>query len=66
VLPPIFVGGRLRYLLRNDAGELFGVYPCNAQAALSAAPLEITLRTDNPFRGLDFFQTDDGGLVVRG
>ncbi len=54
-----------RYLLRNDAGELFGVYGRNAQAALSAAPLELKLRIDNPFRGLDFFETD-GGLVVRG
>jgi hypothetical protein len=77
-LPPITVNGvryralRLgpgsgpRYLLRNDAGELFGVYGRNAQSALSAALLELKLRVDNPFRGLDFFETDDGGLVVRG
>ena len=55
-----------RYLLRNDAGELFGVYGRNAQSALSAAPLELKLRVDNPFRGLDFFEMEDGGLVVRG
>ena len=54
------------YLLRNDAGELFGVYGRNAQSALSAAPLELKLRVDNPFRGLDFFETDEGGLMVRG
>jgi hypothetical protein len=78
-LPPITVNGvryrvlRLgpgasgpRYLLRNDAGELFGVYGRNAQSALSAAPLELKLRVDNPFRGLDFFEMEDGGLVVRG
>jgi hypothetical protein len=78
-VPPITVNGvryrvlRLatgtvgsRYLLRNDAGELFGVYGRNAQSVLSAAPLELKLRVDNPFRGLDFFETDEGGLLVRG
>jgi hypothetical protein len=78
-LPPITVNGvryRVlslgpgsagpRYLLRNAAGELFGVYGRNAQSALSAAPLELKLRVDNPFRGLDFFEMEDGGLVVRG
>jgi hypothetical protein len=71
-LPPITVNGvryrvlRLepgtsgpRYLLRNDAGELFGVYGRNAQTALSAAPLELKLTVDNPFRGLEFFETAD-------
>jgi hypothetical protein len=78
VLPPIIVSGvryrvlRLegeggpRFLLRSDAGELFGVYGRNAQAALSAAPLELKLTVDNPFRGLDFFETAEGGLLVRG
>ena len=78
VLPPIFVngvryrvlrlagGGGPRFLLRSDAGELFGVYGRNAQTALSAAPLELKLTIDNPFRGLDFFETTEGGLLVRG
>jgi hypothetical protein len=77
LLPPIVVngvryrvlrleGGGLRFLLRSDAGELFGVYGRNAQTALSAAPLELKLRVDNPFRGLDFFETAEGGLLVRG
>jgi hypothetical protein len=77
VLPPIVVngvryrvlrleGGGLRFLLRSDDGELFGVYGRNAQSALSAAPLELKFRVDNPFRGLDFFEMEDGGLVVRG
>jgi len=26
----------------------------------------LKLTTDNPFRGLDFFEMEDGGLVVRG
>ena len=77
-LPPITVNGvryRVlsfgpgssgpRYLLRNDAGELFGVYGRNARSALSAAPLELKLRVDNPFRSLDFFETESG-LMVRG
>jgi len=34
------------------------------KTALSAAPLELKLKVDNPFRGLDFFETD-GGLVAR-
>ena len=46
--------------------SLFGVYGRNAQSALSAASLELKLRVDNPFRGLDFFEMEDGGLVVRG
>jgi hypothetical protein len=58
--------GGLRSLLRNDAGQLFGGYGRNAQTALSAAPLELKLSLDNPFRGLDFFETAEGGLLVRG
>ena len=77
VLPPIVVNGvryrvlRLeggehgpKFLLRNDDGELFGVYTRNAQAALTAAPLEIKLSADNPFRDVDLFETDEGGLVA--
>jgi hypothetical protein len=37
----------------------------NAQSALSAAPLVLKLTVDNPFRGLDFFETPEG-LLVRG
>src|SRR5262249_31681499 len=58
-------GVKVRFLLRNEAGELFGVYGRNAQQALSAAPLELKLSTDNPFRKMDLFETDEGGLVVR-
>jgi hypothetical protein len=57
--------GNLRFLLRSPTGELFGVYGRNAQQALSATPLELKLTTDNPLRGLDFFETDEGRLLVR-
>jgi hypothetical protein len=58
-------GAGLRFLLRSDGGELFGVYARNAQTALSAAPLELKLTVDNPFREVDFFETGEGGLQVR-
>ncbi len=32
----------------------------------SAVPLILKLSVDNPFRGVDFFETDDGGLVIGG
>jgi hypothetical protein len=76
VLPPITIRGvtyrvlrlsgpsTLRYLLRTDRGELFGVYGRNAQAALSAAPLALKLTSDNPLRDVDFFD-GDGRLIVR-
>jgi len=57
--------GRPRFLLRSDDEDLFGVYGRNAQAALSAAPLMLKLTSDNPFRGVDFFEDADGGLLVR-
>ena len=57
--------GNLRFLLRSPTGELFGVYGRNAQQALSATPLELKLTTDNPLRGLDFFETNEGRLLVR-
>jgi hypothetical protein len=58
--------GVLRFLLRNDGGELFGVYARNAQTALSAAPLRAEAHyTDNPFRGVDFFETEEDELPVR-
>jgi len=79
VLPPIVVNGvrcrvlrldggkpgRPKFLLRSDDGDLFGVYGRNAQAALSAAPLVLKLTAENPFRGVDFFEDEDGGLLVR-
>jgi hypothetical protein len=52
-------GGNLAFLLRSESGELFGVYRRNAQQALSAAPLELTLSVDNPLPGIDFFEEDD-------
>jgi hypothetical protein len=72
-MPPIVVSG-VRYrvprlsgkdgnvasLLRNERGELFGVYCRNAQQALSAAPLMLTLSID----GVDFFEKGDG-LVTK-
>jgi len=77
ILPPIVVNGiryrvlrlegkGLRFLLRSKDGDLFGVYGRNAQVAMSAAPLVLKLTTDNPFRGVDFFETDEGGLMVGG
>lgn len=57
--------GNLRFLLRSPSGELFGVYGRNAQQALSAAPLKLTLSTDNPLREVDLFETEGGGLRVR-
>jgi hypothetical protein len=56
--------GNLAFLLRSESGELFGVYRRNAQEALSAAPLKLTLSVDNPLRGIDLFD-EDGGLVAR-
>jgi hypothetical protein len=57
--------GHIRFLLRNSSGELFGVYGRNGQEALSAAPLKVTLALDNPYKGMDLFETDSGGLEVR-
>jgi hypothetical protein len=56
--------GNIAFLLRSANGDFFGVYRRNAQEALSAAPLKLTLSVDNPFRGIDFFEEDDG-LVAR-
>jgi hypothetical protein len=55
-----------KFLLRSEDGQLFGVHGRNAQVALSAPPLVLKPTTANPFRGLDFFETDEGGLLVRG
>ena len=56
--------GNVAYLLRSEAGELFGVYRRNAQEALSTAPLTLTLSVDNPLRGIDFFE-ENAGLMAR-
>jgi len=40
------------------------VYARNGQAVLSAAPLMLKLTVDNPFHSVDFFETEDGGLVI--
>ena len=80
VLPPIVVNGvryrvlrleggkygRPKFLLRSDDGDLFGIYGRNAQAAMSAAPLMLKLSNDNPLRGVDFFEGDDGSLSIGG
>jgi hypothetical protein len=63
VLPAITVNGVRYRVLKLEAGTR--VYGRNAQTALSAAPLELKLTVDNPFRELDFFETAEGGLLVR-
>ena len=78
MLPPIVVNGiryrvlrldggkygRPRFVLRNDDGDLFAVYGRNAQSAMSAAPLVIKPTFDNPLRGIDFAETEDGKLMI--
>jgi hypothetical protein len=80
VLPPIVANGiryrvlrleggkygRPKFLLRNGDGDLFAVYGRNGQAAMSAAPLMLKLSIDNPLRGVDFFEGDDGSLLIGG
>jgi hypothetical protein len=58
-------GGGLRFLVRSDADELFGVYARNAQMAFPAVPLGLKLTTDNSFPGFDFFETAESALLVR-
>jgi hypothetical protein len=58
--------GNVAFLLRSESGRLFRVDRRNAQEALSATPLRLTLSTDSPFRALDLFETESGGLEVRG
>jgi hypothetical protein len=72
VLPPIVLAGKTyrvlrlsgergpRFLLRNDAGELFGLFAMNGQPTrFQAARLvrESALR-ENPLAALDFFEVD--------
>jgi hypothetical protein len=76
VMPPIVLVGvtyrvlRLdgdygpRYLLRNKAGDLVGLYPYGAELMrLYAAPLEPTRGASNPLVRPGFFDLE-GGLVV--
>jgi hypothetical protein len=74
VLPPIALhgvtyrvlrleGGRRgpRFLLRNDAGDLFGLFAQNGQPTrLFAAPLAMNMGQPNPLERVDFFDTDQG------
>jgi hypothetical protein len=65
VYPPPFAPVSHPNLLRSDNGHLFGVYGRNAQAALSAALLELKLIIDT-FRGFDLCDTPEGTLFVHG
>jgi hypothetical protein len=74
VLPPIKLNGvtyrvlRLdggkrgpRFLLRSDAGDLFGLFAQNGQPTrLFAAPLAMNMGQPNPLERVDFFDTDQG------
>ena len=78
VLPPIELsgvtyrvlrldGGRRgpRFLLRSDAGDLFGLFAQNGQPTrLFAAPLAMNLGQPNPLEGVDFFE-GDGDLLLQ-
>jgi hypothetical protein len=60
-------GGRRgpRFLLRSDAGDLFGLFAQNGQPTrFFAAPLTMNLGQPNPLEGVDFFDTERG-LHVR-
>ena len=49
-----------RYLLRNEAGDLLGLYPYGGEPMrLYAAPLRRARENPNPFARFDFF--DAGG-----
>jgi hypothetical protein len=77
VLPPITLNGvtyrvlRLngstrgpKFLLRNDAGDVFGLFVHNAQPTrLYAAPLVAASSAAHPLSRLDFFDSD-GTLLV--
>jgi hypothetical protein len=78
VLPPIVVNGvhyrvlwlegeagGMRFLLRNDAGELFGVYGRNALNPALGRAARAEVHGRQPFRGVDFFDTTEGRLAVR-
>jgi hypothetical protein len=52
-------------LPRSDAGEFFGVYARTRKPRSQPAARELKLTVDNPFRGVDFFETAESGLLVR-
>jgi hypothetical protein len=53
------------FLLRSDAGDLFGLFAQNGQPTrFFAAPLTMNLGQPNPLEGVDFFDTERG-LHVR-
>jgi hypothetical protein len=39
--------------------------PARRKTRSQPRALELRLTVDNPFRGLDFFETAEGGLLVR-
>src|SRR5713101_5894904 len=50
-----------RFLLRNEAGQLFGLYELGANASrMYAAPLGRDTVNANPLKCLEFVDTDDG------
>jgi hypothetical protein len=77
IVPPVDIAGvtyrvlRLegargpRFLLRTEAGDLVGLFPCNGQPArLVAAPLVAGRSPRSPFATVEFFEVD-GRLLVR-
>ena len=77
IFPPIEIAGvtyrvlRLegrrgpRFLLRTDAGDLVGLFPCNGQPAkLVAAPLVVGRSPLSPLSAIEFFEIN-GKLLVR-
>jgi len=79
VLPPVTLkgityrvlrldGGRRgpRFLLRSDAGDLFGLFAQNGQPTrFFAAPLVMKLGQPNPLERLDFFESEGDLLLQR-
>ena len=54
-----------RYLLRNDDGDLFGLYAQNAAPTrLVALPLVIDREEPSALERVDFFEAE-GGLIAR-
>ena len=50
-----------RFLLRNEAGQLFGLFELGANASrMYAAPLGRDTINANPLERLEFVDTDDG------
>jgi hypothetical protein len=54
-----------KFLLRNDAGDVFGLFAHNAQPTrLYAAPLMAASSSAHPLARLDFFDRGDALLVA--